>query len=291
MSTKPAIMKFDSSRSDFMPYGFTCVLWSPTAMPRPDRHNEIEINYLPSGTLTYLLGGRLITIEARRLALFWAAMPHQILRWETTKPYYVATLPLAWFLGYGLPEHFAHPILAGEVVADPVSTSRDEAFFRRWEDDLRSKQPLRERAAQIEIQARLLRLAQATRERSEVSSIALLGSGPDPLLSRADQIACYIAQNYAEPLRAEGIAKAVGLHPNYAMGVFRKAFGMTMVEFLIHQRLAHAQRLLLTTDDPVVEIAASAGFTSLSRFNEAFKRACGCSPRSYRGAHRISKES
>ena len=39
-------------------------------MPRPDRHNEIEINLLTSGSLSYLLGGRRTTIEADRLAVF-----------------------------------------------------------------------------------------------------------------------------------------------------------------------------------------------------------------------------
>ena len=104
----------------------------------------------------------------------------------------------------------------------------------------------------------------------------------DPNLSRADQLACYIAQNYHEPLTAEGIAKASGLHPNYAMNLFRQAFGTTMSDFITEHRLSHAQRLLLTTSDSVAEIAFDAGFQSLSRFNEAFKRSCGCSPREYR---------
>ena len=37
-------------------------------MPRASRHNEIEVNLLISGSLTYLLGGRRVTIEAGRLA-------------------------------------------------------------------------------------------------------------------------------------------------------------------------------------------------------------------------------
>jgi AraC-like DNA-binding protein len=114
--------------------------------------------------------------------------------------------------------------------------------------------------------------------------------GPaESTLSRADQLACYIARFYAEPLTAERIAKAVGLHPNYAMNIFRKAFGTTMVDFLLQHRLSHAQHLLLTTDASVIEVAGSAGFQSLSRFNEAFKRACGCAPRDYRKAHRHSE--
>jgi AraC-like DNA-binding protein len=278
-------VQFDDSRGDFAPYGLTCVLWSPTRMPRPDRHNEIEGNFLRSGSLTYLLGGRRTTFAAGRLVLFWAGMPHQIVRWETNEPYYVLTLPLGWFRACGFPDHFAHPVTNGEIVSDPAATPGDEKRLARWLDDFRSSNPVRERVAQLEIQARLLRLALALPARSAQAE-TLASRGPDPTLSRADQIANYIAMHYAEPLTTQQIAKAVHLHPNYAMGLFRKAFGTTMVRFLVQHRLSHAQRLLVTTDDPIIDVAAASGFQSLSRFNEAFKRSCGCAPRDYRKAHR-----
>ena len=106
-----------------------------------------------------------------------------------------------------------------------------------------------------------------------------------PMLSRADQLACYIARNYQQPLTSQSIADAIGVHPNYAMNLFRKTFGTTMTTFVTQHRISHAQRLLVTTDDAILDIALSSGFQSLSRFNEAFKKACGCSPREYRKAH------
>ena len=47
-------------------------------MLRPDRHDEIEINFLDRGTLTYLIGGDRVTVQPRRVTAFWAAVPHQI---------------------------------------------------------------------------------------------------------------------------------------------------------------------------------------------------------------------
>jgi AraC-like DNA-binding protein len=277
---------FDSARADFTPYGLACVLWSPTPMLRPDRHNEVELNFLQSGSLTYLLGGQHVTVEAGRLVSFWGAIPHQILKWETTTPYFVLTLPLASFLSWGVPDRLAHALLAGELVRDPAPTREDGHQFRRWLTDFQSGRPLRIRVAELEVQARLLRLAcemPGDRTSARPRAHAAL---PSPSLSRADRIACYIARYYAAPLTADRIAKAVGLHPNYAMRLFRNAFGTTMVDFLVQHRLSHAQRLLVTTDDPVIDVASAAGFQSLSRFNEAFKRACGCAPRDYRKAHR-----
>lgn len=55
-------------------------------MSRPDRHNEIEVNLLTTGSLTYLLEGRRIVIEASRFAVFSAAMPHQIVGFRGCSP-------------------------------------------------------------------------------------------------------------------------------------------------------------------------------------------------------------
>lgn len=275
------MQRFDSSRPEFAQYGFTCEVWKPTRMPRPDRHNEVELNLLMAGSLTYLLGGHRITIEAGRLAAFWAAIPHQIVGAEGGEPYFVVTLPLSEFLTAGLPVAVVNRILHGELVVDSVTDPCDELKLRQWEKEFHDRDPAGPLAARLEIRARLLRLARTL-------SSEPVTRHPDPALSRADQLACYIARNYHEPLTADSIAKANGLHPNYAMNLFRRVFGTTMTSFITQHRISHAQRLLLTTGDAVLDVALAAGFQSLSRFNEAFKAACGCSPRDYRKAHQTA---
>lgn len=273
--------QFDPSRADFLPYGFTCELWAPARMPRPNRHNEIELNLLTDGSLTYLLGGDRTTIHSGRLAVFWAAIPHQIVDFEGNAPYFVVTLPLSEFLQTTQDVAFVNRILRGELVLDPNSDECDPLKFQQWERELREQESSDGTAARLEIQARLMRLARRLGTRS-------CNSRPAATLSRADQIACYIARHYHEPLTAQSIADAVGVHANYAMSLFRETFGTTITSFINQHRISHAQRLLATTDDSILSIAMSAGFQSLSRFNEAFKSMCGQSPRDYRKSHRPS---
>lgn len=272
--------QFDSRRPEFSPYGFTCERWTPTRMPRPDRHNEIELNLLTSGSLTYLLGGHWTTIEAGKLGIFWAAIPHQIVDFEGEAPYFVVTLPLSEFLRAGIDPGIVNRILQGDLLIAAGRDEVDPVAFQRWELDLRSDDRFLERAARLEIQARLLRFARG------ISDGPIAGSAP--MLSRADQLACYIARNYQQPLTSQSIAAANGVHPNYAMNLFRKTFGTTMTTFVTQHRISHAQRLLVTADDTILNVALASGFQSLSRFNEAFKAACGCSPREYRKAHRAT---
>jgi AraC-like DNA-binding protein len=104
-------------------------------------------------------------------------------------------------------------------------------------------------------------------------------------LNKVEQMACFIAQNYTEKLTVQQIGEFVKLHPNYAMNLFQKTFGTTLIAYLTQHRVSHAQRLLSTTEETVTEIAFQSGFLSISRFNDAFRRACGCSPREYRRTH------
>ena len=52
-----SMKQFDPRRPEFAPYGFTCERWEPALMPRPDKHTDVELNYLEQGRLTYLFWG------------------------------------------------------------------------------------------------------------------------------------------------------------------------------------------------------------------------------------------
>lgn len=258
-------------------------------MNRADRHNEIELNLLDSGSLTYLLGGRRVTLRPRRLAVFWAATPHQILASQDLTFYYVVTVPLAWVLGWGLPEHLVECLLGGAVVEEPDTSSedRDVGRFAQWHEDLSSDRARHEEAALLELKARLLRLATATRARPNARKNRVLAAVGGGAPTSVERMATFVARNYGETIGTEDVAREVGLHPDYASALFRKAFGVTPSRFIVQHRVSHAQRMLVTSDAKILEVAMDSGFGSLSRFNAAFRQLCGCSPRQYRSLHRI----
>lgn len=284
------MVRFDPTRPDFSPYGFSCVRWTPTRMPRCDRHNEIELNLLETGRLTYLMGGQKVTVPASRLITFWAGIPHQILDFEGLTDYYVLTIPLAWFLQWRLPDRLTQPILRGGIIMEPDESrlESDRVRFEGWSEDLQVGTEERCQVALLEIESRLRRLALTVAADSPQGSRrktpAVLGQQQ---LSRAEEMACFIAQNYTQPLTAEAISRDVGLHPKYAMALFQRTFGTTLVKYITEHRLSHAQRLLVTTEESILNIAMDSGFGSLSRFNEAFRRALGCTPREYRKLHQL----
>lgn len=293
MASPQSHNSFDPSRPDFSPYGLTCVDWTPTPMLRPDHHNEMEINLVRSGSLTYLLGGGKSVVEAGRLAIFWAAIPHQLLEYSTRESYLVATIPFSWFLQFRLPETFIQRLLQGELLSEPDTkhSVQDEALFAQWVADLNSGSKDVRDVVILEMEARLRRLAHnvpgqrgATRKRAKPGKGVVLSRGTGGL-NKVEEMACLIAQRYREDLTVEQIGEAVGLHPNYAMGLFKRTFGTTLIDYLTHHRISHAQRLLATSNEKILQVALDSGFNSISRFNAAFRQACGCSPREYRKAH------
>lgn len=264
-------------------------------MSRPDRHDEIEINFLDRGSLTYLIGGDRVTVESGALTLFWAAVPHQIVQFCDVSHYYVITIPFGWFLQWGLPEELQTKLITGSVVSstpDDVSTDRDLKLFENWHSDLSRNEGDLSEIVLLELKARLLRLARSHHRRPVVSSsVGMPRSGQSsPNLEKAELMACYVARNFKSRLPIKEIAHSVDLHPDYAATLFRKTFGTTLVTLITRHRVAEAQRQLITSDEQIVNIALASGFESLSRFNRAFKETTGKTPRDFRKECRANNQ-
>jgi AraC-like DNA-binding protein len=260
------------ARSELNTFGLQVWGGSVETTYPPHRHNEIEFNALETGFLTYLLAGQEVTVAAGEVALFWAAIPHQVIDSAPQTRLYWATVPLSDVLRWDLPGPFVRAMLAGTFFRE-AAPLHDRRFFAQWSCDLAAG---RERLALLEIQALCLRLAQ-THPAPVVS-----GGGP------ASRMAHYMSARFQESLTVDEIAGQVGLQANYAMTIFKRAFGLSLIEYLTQQRIAHAQQLLITTDLPIADIALESGFPSLSHFYTAFGRLCGVAPGRYRAAMRGS---
>ncbi len=163
----------------------------------------------------------------------------------------------------------------------------DSALLGRWTEDFARPSSQRLRAVALEAQARVCRLSLGHRDEAAVRDAPPsrhLAAGAD----RIEAMAAWIAQHYREPLRLRHIGEAVGLHPNYASKLFRETFGTTISAYITAHRVAHAQRLLMLGDDKILAVALASGFNSLSRFNAAFRKVCGCTPREYRRLSRAA---
>lgn len=278
MSNSGKLYTFDERRSEFRPYGLTCELWLPDLMKKPDRHNEIEINYFAEGNITYLFQGSKITIPEKCFTLFWGLVPHQIIDYKGSDAYYVCTIPLTQFLEWKLPAFFIDRILKGEVVIEDSREHSlyDEFLFKNWLNDLSVN--VNRDATLYEMHARLLRMAARILPLKQNKRLQIQPCE----ISKVEQIAMYVAKNYKNQIKMADIGREVGLHPDYANVLFKKAFDTTINEYVIQERILHAQRKLITTDKQITDIAFECGFNSINRFNAAFRKINKCTPREFK---------
>lgn len=260
-------------------------IWHMTGagmMEAPHTHPDIEVNFLFSGGFSYLHGGTIVPVETGRLTVLWGGVPHQTLAPGIVGEGIWCTLPLSWILQWRLPNTLPDRLLRGEIVTSQTETA-DRPLLERWLADAASGDPARQRVLHLEMEARFHRLAlsTATINKRHYRPTDDAGAG------QIARVTHFIAQHYREPLTIQTIANHAKLHPKYLMRVFKKQCGASVWEYLTRLRVSHAQRLLITTDSKVLDVAMESGFSSVAPFYSAFAtHTPGLRPLDYRRLHR-----
>ena len=92
----------------------------------------------------------------------------------------------------------------------------------------------------------------------------------------------FVENSYMHKITIAEVADRVEFSESHFMRYFKENMGMSFVDYLRDYRLTMAARLLLVSEDTVLNIAEEVGFENLSYFNRAFKKKYGVTPREYR---------
>ncbi len=101
-------------------------------------------------------------------------------------------------------------------------------------------------------------------------------------IDRLKPVIKYVENNYGSHIAIADMADLAGFSESHFMRFFKESFGVSFVTYLNDYRLSMAARLLLSTEDNVLNIAQLVGYENLSHFNRSFKRKYGKTPREYR---------
>src|SRR5690606_10668249 len=103
-------------------------------------------------------------------------------------------------------------------------------------------------------------------------------------------IRSYIETHFNSPdLSLDHIGEKFKINGKYCSQLFKRQFGMTFVDFLIHLRMDHAKRMLLNTEESINDISVKVGYLHPISFGRAFKRSTGMSPSDYRKQRYVSE--
>jgi len=128
-----------------------------------------------------------------------------------------------------------------------------------------------------------------------VLGLALGSAPPHPraerLLAAAARLGplnAWMQEHVHENLGIADIARAAGLSRSRLHALCVEHLGQAPMAQLKDLRLAAAARDLLTTSDPVAEIATRTGFRNPFHFSREFRRRYGLPPREYRDEQRLA---
>jgi AraC-like DNA-binding protein len=269
-------------------FGRFGIRWfDPQIMPDPHFHGHIELNWLTDGSMDYLFDGRTTTVPSRRLVMFWAGVPHRTVSVDRGSAGCARQcnvyLPLDTFLHMPRLSQLTGAMMGGGIIAlSPETISEDT--LSRWYQDYRSGDAERADILKEEI-ALMLRRAEATGWDAVLEPWI---DTPAPATRSAKPLRYVVAmlrhilENLSEPLRAEDVARIVGLHPNYALNLFTEVMHVPMHKFVMRMRLIRARHLLFEGNLSIENVAFSSGFASLSQFYAQFRDAYGLTPRQMR---------
>ncbi|HEV7347347.1 AraC family transcriptional regulator [Telluribacter sp.] len=92
----------------------------------------------------------------------------------------------------------------------------------------------------------------------------------------------YSMQHFQQKIRVQDVAALTHQSVSAFCHYFKKSTKKSYIQFLTEIRIAHACKLLITTDRTVTEICYESGFYNWSNFSSHFKSLVGMSPLRYR---------
>lgn len=96
------------------------------------------------------------------------------------------------------------------------------------------------------------------------------------------EIKKYIEEHLGEDLSRNTLAELACLNPSYLARLFRSKTGYSLVDYITKRKIERVQKMLLTTDLSVSQIAFEFGYTNMPYFSKVFKKETGCTPVEYR---------
>lgn len=91
----------------------------------------------------------------------------------------------------------------------------------------------------------------------------------------------HVELHYSEPTTVADMAALAGFSESHFMRFFKETFGVSFITYLNDYRLSMAARMLLSTEDTILEISQQVGFENLSHFNRQFKKKYNKTPSQY----------
>ena len=244
-------------------------------------HEEMEIKYIRSGTLSVNLGSQIIVAEAGDIVIVNPYEYHSNLVENGVAVYDMLCVDVSENYMGGLYADFFLPYREGKfrfsnLLRDAAVKERLQALFSALEN---KENPL------VSLGLFSLFFASLSPYKEQPSPLAQRSFSPRQREFIYTTFS-YIHEHYAETIRLSELAGKCFMTEAHFSRTFKELMGEPPVSYINRYRINKATALLSTTALPLKEIAARVGFSDEAYFSRAFKKYKGDSPTAYVRARR-----
>jgi transcriptional regulator GlxA family with amidase domain len=97
----------------------------------------------------------------------------------------------------------------------------------------------------------------------------------------------HIDQHLDEKILQADLARLANLSPSYFAAAFKRSYGMPPHSYVIRCRIERAQDLILTTDEPLSQIAVACGLGDQAHLTKLFRCRTGMTPNAWRREYAV----
>jgi AraC family transcriptional regulator len=100
------------------------------------------------------------------------------------------------------------------------------------------------------------------------------------------KVIAHVEANLSRRVPVQELARLLGLSASHFCRAFKCTFGASPRQYVLRRRVEVAQRLMLTTSEPLSSIAVSCGMCDQPHFTRSFHRVVGETPYAWRRTRR-----
>lgn len=113
------------------------------------------------------------------------------------------------------------------------------------------------------------------------NTFSISDQSQNAMLRRLQPCLDYVENHYEEELRSDEMAKICQMSDSYFSRIFNAHMGRTFHDYVNYIRIREAEKMLLTSQKNVTEVAGEVGFSSSSYFIKQFRLQKGISPKQF----------
>lgn len=256
-------------------------------VPRLHYHEYTELLFGISGYARVFIGRQSIELTEGAMVMVHSGEPHDVIPCGEPCTYHVVKfLPQILLTGEQTYSEYGYVLMLMDQLpgkqllfgADKLAKTEVPELFRHLGEEWERQEFGYELSLRADVTRIFLYILRSWREKNISLVEGMFPSGQRELLQKA----IFYIQGHYNDLSEEEAAAVCGVSAAYLSRVFKKGMKSSFSSYVNSVRLREAERLLLTTDDSITEIAQSVGFSTSAYFIALFRSVQKITPYQYR---------